>query len=252
MTDFTTNLKKILKVILSITFWIFIWYIISKVVNREVLVASPFSVLKKIIELIQTKIFWLSAGMSLLRIVIGFFIGVFSAIIFAILAFKFKFVEILLEPLMIIIKSTPVASFIILAIVWLEISQIPVFAAFLMVFPVMWTNIFTGIKATDRSLLEMVQIFKLKKSKILINLYIPSVMPYFKSAFITSIGLSWKAGIAAEVLCTPKNSIGKYLYESKIYLETVDLFAWTIVIILLSLLLEKILVKVINRGRKYD
>lgn len=251
MTNFSINLKKLLKSILSVTFWIFVWFIIAKIVNREVLVASPFSVLKRMIELGQTQIFWISALMSMVRILIGFIIGVVSAIIFAVLAVRFKIVDILLEPLLIIIKSTPVASFIILAIVWLELTHVPIFASFLMVFPVMWTNIYTGIKSTDKDLLEMVNIFKFKKSKVLTKLYVPSVMPYFTSGCITSIGLSWKAGIAAEVLCTPRDSIGKYLHESKIYLETADLFAWTIVIIILSLLLEKMVIKGIKRSGRY-
>lgn len=248
MTDFSTILKKTLRSVISITFWIIVWYIIAKIVNREVLVASPFSVLKRLTVLVKANYFWYSAIASLLRIMFGFAIGVLSAVIFAVLSIRFKIVEILLAPLLTIIKSTPVASFIILAIVWIELSGIPIFTAFLMVFPIIWTNVFTGIKSTDKDLLEMVKIFKLNKKKVFRNVYIPSVMPYFKSGCITSIGLAWKAGIAAEVLCTPKNSIGKYLYESKVYLETADLFAWTIVIILLSLFLEKLLVRLIQRG----
>lgn len=248
MTDFSTILKKTLRSVISITFWIIVWYVIAKIVNREVLVASPFSVLKRLTVLVKANYFWYSAIASLLRIMFGFAIGVLSAVIFAVLSIRFKIVEILLAPLLTIIKSTPVASFIILAIVWIELSGIPIFTAFLMVFPIIWTNVFTGIKSTDKDLLEMVKIFKLNKKKVFRNVYIPSVMPYFKSGCITSIGLAWKAGIAAEVLCTPKNSIGKYLYESKVYLETADLFAWTIVIILLSLFLEKLLVKLIQRG----
>lgn len=248
MTDFSTILKKTLRSVIGITFWIIVWYIIAKIVNREVLVASPFSVLKRLVILVKTDYFWYSAFLSLLRIMFGFIIGVFTAVIFAILSVRFKIIEILLAPLLTIIKSTPVASFIILAIVWIELSGIPIFTAFLMVFPIIWTNVFTGIKSTDKDLLEMAKIFKLSKKKVFKNVYIPSVMPYFKSGCITSIGLAWKAGIAAEVLCTPKNSIGKYLYESKVYLETADLFAWTIVIILLSLFLEKLLVKFIQRG----
>ena len=246
MTDFSIKIKKILQSILSIAFWIFVWYIIAKIVNREVLVASPFSVLKRMGFLVRKDYFWISAALSLLRIMIGFAIAVISAALFAVLSVKIKVFQILLEPLMTIIKSTPVASFIILAIVWLDVSHIPAFTSFLMVFPVMWTNVLTGIKSTDTNLLEMTRIFKIRKSKVLTKLYIPSVMPYFKSGCISCIGLAWKAGIAAEVLCSPKNSIGKYLYESKVYLETADLFAWTIVIIILSLVLEKILVRVIS------
>ena len=46
--------------------------------------------------------------------------------------------------------------------------------------------------------------------------------------------------IAAEIIGIPKGSIGENLYNAKIYLETPDLFAWTFVIIAVSVLFEKI------------
>jgi NitT/TauT family transport system permease protein len=54
--------------------------------------------------------------------------------------------------------------------------------------------------------------------------------------------MAWKAGIAAEVLLQPLVSIGKMIFEAKYTLETVDLFAWTVIVVVLSVLIEKAMV----------
>lgn len=138
------------------------------------------------------------------------------------------------------IKSTPVASFIILALVWLTGNYVPIFIGFLMVLPVIYSNVFQGIAQVDVKLLEMAKVFRMSRGKKLLKIYIPSVLPYFTAACRTALGLAWKAGVAAEVIGVTQNSIGRQLYYSKIYIETADLFAWTAVVILLSLSLEKI------------
>ena len=97
----------------------------------------------------------------------------------------------------------------------------------------------------------MAFVFRLTRSQTLRFIDIPSVSPFFVAAATTGLGLAWKAGIAAEVLSTPRNSLGGLLYEAKIYLETPDLLAHTAVIILLSLLLEKLLVSVLALAGKY-
>lgn len=257
MKKFSTILNKLLgnrifRFILSLSFWIFIWYVIAEKVNREVLVASPFSVIIRLFSLVKESYFWIAAAFSLLRITIGFLMGMISAILLAVLIYKFRIIEILTEPLLAIIKATPVASFIILAIVWLDVGNIPIFTTVIMALPIMCGNIISGIKSTDKNLLETAKVFNMKNPAIFKHIYIPSIMPYFKAGIISSIGLSWKAGIAAEVLCTPKNSIGKYLYSSKVYLETADLFAWTLVIIILSVILEKLAILLIGRSNKHD
>ena len=239
-------MKKFFIVIINIVFWLAVWQVIAICVNKEVLVASPLSVLKRLTVLVTQGYFWVSTFSSLLRICIGFIIGVIISIIISVLTYKIKIINILTQPLLVIIKSTPVASFIILAIVWLNKSDVPIFTTILMVLPIMWTNLYTGINSIDKNLKEMVSIFNVPLFARIKKFYIPSVTPYFKAGCISSIGLAWKAGIAAEVLCTPKDSIGKYLLESKLYLETPDLFAWTAVVIILSLILEKILVRLMG------
>lgn len=240
------------KILINIIFWLFIWQIITLIVNKEILVASPFAVLKRLFELIHKSYFWIAVLNSLINIIIGSILGLIVSVIFAVAAYKSNILKLFFQPLLVVIKSTPVASFIILLIIWINKQYIPTFASFIMVLPIMWNNIYTGIAAVNKEFIEVSKIFRLSKLTVIKKLYIPSVMPYFKSGCIISIGLVWKASIAAEVLCTPKNSIGKYIYESKIYLETADLFAWTGVVIILSLILEMIFVRAINkRSRKF-
>ena len=146
-----------------------------------------------------------------------------------------------------VVRSTPVASFIILALVWMNKRSVPVFTSFLMVMPIVWSNISTGINSTDKELLEMSKAYKVPKRKIISKVYVPSVMPEVYNSVTTGLGFAWKSGVAAEVLSTPLNSIGTELYNSKVYLETTDLFAWTAVIIIMSAILEKAAVYLLGK-----
>lgn len=147
----------------------------------------------------------------------------------------------MLSPLLKVVTATPVASFIILALVWIGRERVPSFISALIVLPVMTAHIDAGIKSVDLKLQELCLSYGFSFFKRLILLYIPSSAPEIAAGLATSLGLAWKSGVAAEVLCMPKNSIGRYVYESKLYLETPDLFAWTATVILLSILIEKLL-----------
>jgi NitT/TauT family transport system permease protein len=93
----------------------------------------------------------------------------------------------------------------------------------------------------------MAKVYRLSRWQKLRHLYLPSMRPFFSAAALSSIGLAWKAGIAAEVICRPQFSMGRELYESKIYLEMPDLFAWTIAVILLSMALEQLFRRLLAR-----
>ena len=153
---------------------------------------------------------------------------------------------------MTLVKSTPVASFIILALIWIGRGILPAFISGLMVLPVVWANVSAGIAAQDPHLLELAQVYGFPRVRVFRRITVPTVLPYFRSALSSALGLGWKAGIAAEVLTVPQNSIGKMIYESKLYLETTSLFAWTLAVILLSLVIERILLRFIRQGSRKD
>ena len=223
--------------------WLAIWEIISRIVGRELLVPSPVHVLSRICSLAITGAFWADIGLSILRILIGYLAALLFGTAIGILTARIRILDAFLSPIGRIIRATPVASFIILLFVFLSRSHIPAFTSFLMVLPLVWANVYEGIKNCDPKLLEMARVFRLKRTAVLLKIFLPSVMPYFMASAKTGMGLAWKAGIAAEVLTSPARGIGTALFNAKIYLETTDLFAWTCVIIIISMVLEKLLVK---------
>lgn len=233
--------------ILFVIVWIFIWEAISIYVGQELLVPSVFVVTSKLVSLVMTPLFWQIALMSIFRITVGFVAGTVIGVALAILTSFSKITYAFFRPVLSIIKATPIVSFIILTLVWIKGGNIPAFISFLMVFPIVLGNVFKGIEQTDRKFLEMAKVYRLPKTLIFGKIYFNSILPYLGAAATTSMGLAWKAGIAAEVLATPRFSIGTAIYNSKIYLETADLFAWSIVVIILSVILEKIIEAILGR-----
>lgn len=228
-------------------FWVLIWHILSRLINKEILLASPLSVAKKLLYNMQHKFFWTTILFSLSRISLGFSLGAVLGSLLALFGSRWPLVKDLLEPLLSTIKSTPVASFIILLLIWMPSKNLSVAISFLMVLPILYTSVLAGIENTDQKLIEMAQVFRLSKVKTIRFIYLPEIYPYFHSAASVALGLAWKSGIAAEVIGNPRGSIGAGLYEAKIYLVTDELFAWTLVTILLSVLLEKIVLKILDR-----
>lgn len=246
ISDKKLKFKNFLVKTAVIVFWIIIWEIISKIVGIEFLVPSVPKVALALYELVADLIFWQIAFTSIYRILAGFILGSIAGCILAVLTAKSKIVYEFFIPVLSIIKATPIVSFIILALVWIKGGNIPSFISFLMVLPIVWGNVYKGITQTDYKLLEMAKIYKLPGKIILKDIYLHSVLPYFGAAATTSMGLAWKAGIAAEVIATPGFSIGAKIYDSKIYLETPQLFAWSIVVIILSVILEKTVTKMLK------
>lgn len=239
MMIFITS-NKAIKKLMIIVFWLLIWQAVFLWVDEEILFVSPFGVLKAIIELSQEGIFWKTIGFSVSRVMVGYGAGVVVAIVVAILTSLNPLLFDLFYPLISMIKATPVASFIILALVWLKTGTVPVFISFLMVFPIVWANICEGIKNTDEKLIQMANVYQFSIWKKVKLIYFPSIIPYFTAACLIGLGLAWKSGIAAEIISTPPHSIGSELYNAKIYFETQYLFAWTTVVIIMSVAIEKL------------
>ena len=234
-------------------FWLLLWHVLSLLVGKAVILPSPFETAKTLFYLLFTLPFWQAVGVTLLRIIGGFLVAVVSGAALAVITHHSRLLRQALAPVLSIIKAAPVASFIILMLIWLPNDSIPACISFLMVLPIVWGNVEKGLANVDAEILEMAGVFKLSFTSKLKRIYIPSIMPFFMAGAITSMGLAWKAGVAAEVLCTPRTAIGSELYTAKIYLETTELFAWTAVIIILSIILEKLFVRLLRlSGKKYN
>lgn len=241
--------NKILVWVISIAFWTFVWYVAAVVVNNELMIPRPINVIKRLIELVVTAKYWQSIGRSLLNVLVGFAIGNVLGLLFGFLASIHNSIKVFLTPLMTVIKSTPVASFIILILIALGKEYTPSFTSFLMVLPVVFMNISESMQGANVKLLEMAEVFDLSQKKKLRYIYIPAVKNGYRAAVKTGMGLSWKAGVAAEVLVSTRLTLGGAIYDSKVYLEITDLFAWTLTVIVISLIIEIIAVRILT-GKK--
>ena len=243
--------RKLLRTPAVLAFWLLVWALAAAAVGQELLLPSPVQAARELIGLARMPDFWLTIGTSVLRVLTGILSAVGLGVGLAFLTHKSAVMNALFSPVMTLVKSTPVASFIILALVWLGRSVVPVFISALMVLPVVWANVSAGLKGIDPQLLELARVYRLPRGRVLRRITWPSVLPHLRAALRSALGLGWKAGIAAEVLTVPPYSIGKRIYEAKLYLETTELFAWTAAVILVSLLIEKLLLRLTDSfGRK--
>ena len=238
--------KEALLPFVAAAFWLLLWQAASVWVGIEILLVSPLTVLATLWKLVAQPAFWRAVGFSFVRIVGGFALAWAVGVLLSVAAAWSPAVRILLTPLTATIKATPVASFIILALVWIPSKNLSVFISFLMVLPIVYINCLQGILRVDPDLLEMARVFHVSRRRRLLYIYLPDVMPHLISAASVSLGLCWTSGIAAEVIGLPAGSIGERLYEAKVFLLTGELFAWTVVIILVSVAFEKLVLALLR------
>ncbi|MDD2484404.1 MAG: ABC transporter permease subunit [Eubacteriales bacterium] len=233
------SMQKRITTLLVLAFWLGIWQLGAVWIGHDLLLVSPFAVLATLVSQITEGVFWSTVAYSFLRIVSGFLLAIVVGVFLAVLSAANAIVKALLAPFFGVIKSIPVASFIILILIWAGSGSLSLIISFLMVLPIIYMNVLEGILQTDRKLLEMAKVFHVPFHKKLAAIFVPGVLPYFSSACKIGLGLCWKSGIAAEVIGLPTGSIGERLYQAKIFLSTADLFAWTIVIVAISYAFEK-------------
>ena len=230
----------------ALLFWGLVWFLAAWALGKPLLLPTPVQVLRCMGKLALTTEFWQITLTSIGRILLGLLIGIALGAVLAVLTELSPLLNTLIAPAMTAMQATPVASFAILVLIWVQRDYVPVLICCMMALPVIWSSVGSGIRSADVQLLEMAQVFRLPLLTRVLRIYIPSVLPFFRTACASALNLGWKAGIAAEVLTVPKMSIGRMISESKLYLLTEELFAWTLTVILLSLLLKKIMLRLLQ------
>ena len=225
MHDYKTLLRRAGAVL----FWLAVWQAAAMAIGQEVFLVSPVQALRCLLRLLPQADFWHRVGFSAGRILLGFGLGVVCSAALAEAAEICPAAEVLIAPMLQLVKATPVASFIILALVWVRGSSLSVLISFLMVLPVLYGAVRTGIRAADPQLLEMAKVFRLPLGRRLRAVWLPAVLPAFRQGCSVALG-----------------SIGDALYRAKITLSTGELFAWTFVIILLSAAFEKLFLRALD------
>lgn len=234
-------MKKIFSRAAVILFWLIVWQVIAVRVDNRILLAGPLDVCARIGKELGQTAFYASVAGSLMRIMAGFLLGMIMGVAVGACAFFCRALERLLEPVILAMKSIPVAAFVILVLIWIGSKNLAIPISFLVVFPYFYIHMLTGLAKTDEGQLAFARVCGMRRLNRLLYVYRPALAPYMLSAARVTIGMSFKSGIAAEVIGIPEFAIGTRLYMSKVYLDTAGVFAWTVVVVLLSFLCEKIM-----------
>lgn len=235
--------------LLIFAFWLIIWQAASMIIRNSIVFVGPAEVLNSLWNLLPTQEFWLSIASSFLKISLGFLSAFLMGILLGCISFRIPVLRELLEPLMLLCKAVPVASFVILALIVIGSGNLSILISFIIVLPVIFTNTLTGLENADPKLVEMAKVFHMHPWKRIRYIYWPTLSNQLASGCKVALGMSWKSGIAAEVIGVPASSIGEKLYMAKIYLNTADLFAWTVVILLLSAFFEWFFLRIFRKIR---
>ena len=230
--------------ILIILFWVLVWQVAASIIGASILLVSPWETLVRLFELSRTGAYWSSIFMSMQRIMLGFFFALFFGVLLAVFSAKWKIVHMFFLPVVNVMNAIPIASFVIIALLAFSSRNLPVFVAFVTVMPIIFHNTHKGILSTDPLLLEMARVFRLSIWKRGYFIYFKSTAPFVLSAASVGIGFAWKSGIAAELIGIVQGTIGASLHQARVFLMTSDVFAWTITIVLLSFVMEKVFQKV--------
>lgn len=229
-----------------ILIWLMLWQVAATIIDRSLFLPSPIETINSLKGLIVQSEFWISIVATLWRVIQGLVISFVLGGVLGVLAGINKKTYNFLEPPIVVIKSIPIMAIIILALVWMKSTYVPVFVSVMACLPIVYSNIVEGVKSVDKKGLEVAKIYKVKKIHILKDIYLPHLESFLKSTILICIGLSWKATVTAEVMSFPRNSIGNNLYTAKAHLNTEELFAWTLTIVILSLIFEMTIKKYIN------
>ena len=232
----------------AVVFWLAVWQLAAAAIGQEVFLVSPLQAAGTLVQLLPQPDFWQRVGFSAGHILLGFLLGAVCSVVCSVAAERWVWVDALLSPVMQLVKATPVASFIILALVWVSGKSLSILISFLMVLPVLYGAVRTGIESADLQLLVMARVFRLPLARRVKAIWLPAVLPEFRQGCSVALGICWKSGVAAEVIGLPDGSIGDALYRAKITLSTGELFAWTFVIILLSAAFEKLFLALLDKA----
>lgn len=232
--------RRYVATLLSVGIIFVIWQIFAMVIHSPLILPLPRETLEVLVQDIGRPLFWQHVGATACRSLLAFGIAVVTGTLLGAVTGSSENLHNLLVFPLAILRATPVVSFILLALFWFGTSLVPVFVAVVMSLPVMSGAIESGIKNTNKELIACCRVYGFSRGKMIRHLYFPSCKPYFFSGSLAVFGLSWKVVAAAEVISLPHRSAGTLLQSAKVHLETAQVFAITLVLVVLSFVLESL------------
>ncbi len=227
--------------LLSILFLLGTWKVASMLIGSELILPAPEQTALSVGELFLEQDFIRIVSATIVRGLLGFAISFLLAIILGTWAGISAPFHAFLQPILVTIRSTPVISLILLALIWFDVGQVPVFIAILTMFPFICTNIAEGIRNLDPKLIVMARIYRVPTRRILKDIYLPGISPFIFSGVSSAMGFGWRAIIIGEVLSQPQYGIGTFMQNAQTYLLVDKVIAWTVIAIVLSYLFDQLI-----------
>lgn len=240
--------KEKMQTVLIVFFWLTVWEVADRIIQNRIVLSGPLHIITALGEQIVQPDFLIICATSFVRIAIGFLLSFVIGFLLALAAYHVRLVRMFLAPILVTLKTVPMISFVIMLLIWVGNQALTIYLSFLIVLPLIYTNTLAGFENVDKNMLEMAKVFRLSPWKKFIYIYRPAFMPFLISGSRVALGMSWKSGIMAEVVGTPKPSIGREMFAAKQYLATADLFAWTVVVVILSVVFEKVFMLLIKQA----
>ncbi len=237
---------------LILLIWIALWQIGAMLVSSKLLLPTPIETVAALIGLLGDGGFYIDAAATIGRCIIAMLLSLVLGFALAIEAYRHKTVRDILSLPISLFKTIPIMAVAIYMILLIRPDNVPILVCWIMCFPIVYTNLLTGLDSMDRSLLEMAQVYRISNRRKLRLIYIPSLYPYFSSAMSLIAGMSWKAIVTAEVLSIPKFSLGYELMNAKYYLNTDKLFAYVAAIIAISVVFEKLIKYILAKMKAHN
>lgn len=234
--------------ILSLLLLVLLWFVAAALTGKEIILPGPAATFRALKNLLTGTVFWRSLSATLLRGFAGFGLSYLAGLVLGLFSGLSRPFSVIFRPLLVTMRSTPSISLILLALIWFRADLVAVFVTFLVVFPLVTQNVMDGIRNIDPQLVEMARIYQVKPWRIFRELYLPAITPYLATAAASGLGLTWKVTVTAEVMAAPALGIGVRMDTARIFLQTPEVFAWTLVVVLLGLVFDRVLENLVEKG----
>lgn len=234
-------MKRIVLTCLSILLIPVAWQLLSWQMAQPQLIPSFPDLIRALFRLVYSPGFLVSIGTTCLRACVGLLLSLVAASITAFLLNRSEGIRLLFMPWLSLLRSVPVISFILLALIFLNPEMIPLLIAFLTMYPLLTENLLKGLMNRRDSWKMLARQFHLNAWNRLFQINYPQLKPYLFSGLASAVGFGWRAIIMGEVLSQCVDGIGKRMKEAQVFIDVPELIAWTLVAIVLSWLTDKLI-----------
>ena len=237
-----------LEVTLSCVTFLIIWQVLAVFINSDIYLPTIGQTLSSLEEIVMQDRFYLDIVFSVGRSLLSFILALIVALVLGVTSYSFRFIRNFFKPVNTLAQSIPNMILIVLALIWFDKDSASFIVGFMIVFPILYDNILGALIGIDKSILEMVSVYKVNQKDKIIKIYLPSIKFRLLPVLISVFSLAFKIVIAGEVYGQPSYGIGTMIQVEKMNFNTSGIFAWLIIILIITMILEVIKKLVLRRS----